>query len=249
MFLLVCLLLAGGLCNEARATTWAPKKVNCPLRKTENTFMEVMSFGTYIYQWPSKFQLIFWPHTDPNVLYSCRKCRLTAFMWDFAEVPAESLPAIKSQLQASSAKPFDKPYYELPMSERLVIAEKVYSILGKEDVFWCQFYRVKGYHLEAEKNETGALAARGKALELCQKLLATKENAGMRKELLLISGAMKHFQGNDQGSLADLREAASLTYNSPKMDEERNGNYDKYLSGLLKEYVTRVESGVKPSNR
>ncbi len=44
-------------------TTWADKEFVCPVCKTQNTFGVIMSYGTYIYQWPSKYQFIFWPMT------------------------------------------------------------------------------------------------------------------------------------------------------------------------------------------
>ena len=234
---------------EANATTWAPKKVVCPLCKTENTFMEIMSYGTYIYSWPEKFQYIFWPLTDKNVLYSCKKCRLTAFMWDFGDLPSDKLPAIKRELEGAAVKPYEGPYSEVPMSARLQIAEKVYAVLGKDDSFWCQFYRVQGYHLEEEKRDPDAVAARGKALEICRRLLAAPENAGVRKQLLLISGAMRYFSNDNEGALKDLREAVTLKYQNPKLEPEQAANIDQYLSALLKEYIARIEGGVKPANR
>lgn len=246
----VFLLLLFTCClREVRATTWAPKNVVCPLCKTGNTFMDIASFGTYIYQWPEKFQFIFWPLTDTNVLYSCKKCRLTAFMWDFAEIPKERLPGIKTKLDALALKPIEGEYYKIPMSHRLDIAAEVYSIVGQDETFWCKFYRVKGYHYEAEKREVDAASARGKALEICQRQLAVKENAGTRKELLLISGAMRYFLNDNPAALKDLREAAELTYSNPKLDSEQSKNFNAYLSTLLKDYIARIETGVKPSNR
>jgi hypothetical protein len=211
--------------------------------------MDVMSYGTYIYQWPEKFQFIFWPLTDPNVLYSCKKCRLTAFMWDFAEIPKDKLPLIKTKLDTLALKPVEGEYYKVPMTQRLDIAAEVYSVLGQDETFWCKFYRVKGYHCEAEKKEADASSARGKALEICQKQLAVKDNAGARKELLLIAGAMRYFLNDNPAALKDFREAAELTYSTPKLDAEQSKNFNAYLSALLKEYIARIEAGAKPGNR
>jgi len=178
VLVLFLLLSLAGCLREVSATTWAPKDVVCPLCKTVNTFMDVMSYGSYIYQWPERFQFIFWPLTDTNVLYSCKKCRLTAFMWDFVEIPKEKLPAIKARLDTLALKPVEGEYTKVPMSARLDIAAEVYSIVGQDETFWCKFYRVKGYHYEAEKKEVDAAAARAKALEICQRQLAVKESAG-----------------------------------------------------------------------
>lgn len=246
---LFLVLLFTGVLKEASATTWAPKEVVCPLCKTSNTFMDVMSYGSYIYQWPEKFQLIFWPLTDTNVLYSCKKCRLTAFMWDFAEIPKEKLTVIKTKLDTLALKPVQEAYNKIPVSQRLTIAAEVYLALGEDETFWCKFYRVKGYHYEEEKREEDAAAARGKALEICQRQLAAKENSGVRKELLLISGAMRYFLNDNPAALKDLREAAELTYSNPKLDAERSKNFNEYLSALSNEYIARIEAGAKPGNR
>ena len=246
---LFLLLFFVGCVREVRATTWAPKEVVCPLCTTKNTFMDVMSYGTYIYQWPEKFQFIFWPLTDANVLYSCKKCRLTTFMWDFAEIPKEKLRDIKAKLDTLALKPFEGEYYKIPMSLRLDIAAEVYSVMGQDETFWCKFYRVKGYHYESEKREIEAASARAKALEICQKQLAAKENAGIRKELLLISGAMRYFLNDNPTALKDFREAAELSYISPKLDSEQSKNYNNYLAAVLKDYIARIEAGVRPGNR
>lgn len=247
--ILFLLLLFSGPLKEVSATTWSPKEVVCPLCKTSNTFMEVMSYGSYIYQWPEKFQLIFWPLTDTNVLYSCKKCRLTAFMWDFAEIPKEKLTAIKTKLDTLALKPVEEAYNKIPMSQRLDIAAGIYTVLVQDEAFWCRFYRVKGYHYEAEKREADAASARGKALEICQRQLAAKEDPGARKELLMISGAMRYFLNDNAGALKDLREAAELTYNNAKLDAEQSKNFNEYLSALLKDYIARIQAGAKPGNR
>jgi len=50
------------------STTWADQEFVCPVCQTKNIFGVVTSYGSYIYQWPSKYQYIFWPLTDGHVL-------------------------------------------------------------------------------------------------------------------------------------------------------------------------------------
>ena len=250
-FLLVGALLAG-LSGAALSTTWAPHKVKCPLCGAENDFRAIMSYGGYIYNWPSKFQLIFWPLTDRSAVYACKNCRLSAFMGDFEKLPKEKHQAVKNALKDVK---FDKEYAsysEIPMTQRLRVAEKVYALLDKDDEFWCRFYRVLAYHYDDERSQAKddkarealqkeADAARRKAVELVEKLLAAKDRAGQRKEALLIRGAMRHFLRDDKAALADFEEAAKLTYRNKALaeagDPEAEKNADEYLSGLLKEYT------------
>src|SRR5687768_16658649 len=99
--LATCVLVAAfvlGASVRAFATTWFPQEHTCPVCKTKNTFLVIGSYGSYIYQWPEKFQLIFWPVTDSPTMYSCKKCHLTTFMWDFEKTPKEKHAEILKQL-------------------------------------------------------------------------------------------------------------------------------------------------------
>ena len=58
------------------------------------------SYGSYIYQEPSKLQLIFWPYTDTPAWYSCKKCRLSVFMEDFDKVPPEKIAELRQMLHS-----------------------------------------------------------------------------------------------------------------------------------------------------
>lgn len=233
--------------KTALATTWSPVEVTCPVCHTNNTFREIMSFGTYIYQWPSKYQLIFWPYTDSNVLYSCKKCHLTAFMGDYQKVPKEKIAALELTLKPVSLPKVDE-YTQIPMSQRLLVAEKVYSVLGRDDEFWSHFYRVLGYHYEDEGKQKEAEQARRKVLEIVWRMLANQDNTGIRKELLYISGAMRFFLKDKEGALKDLKEAAALTYRSKDLTPEKSANADKYLSNLIESYIKIIQEGKPPRN-
>ncbi len=252
-------LLVLSLSARASATTWAPAEVECPVCKTKNTFLEVMSYGSYIYSWPSKYQLVFWPLIDSPVLYSCKNCRLTAFMWDFREVPKEKHAEMRKQLAGFKLEPakgggddhslmggVKTPYTAIPMTDRLAAAEKVYEMLGRDDEFWCRFYRVVGYHAEAEKRQPQADEARRKALARAELMLADKANAGLRKELLYITGAMRFLLKDEPGALKDFREALALKYENKKLEAARNASYDEYLTTLLREYLQKLEEPQKP---
>jgi tetratricopeptide (TPR) repeat protein len=231
------------LTAAAAATTWSPQEMTCPLCNTENEFYAVASWGTYIYQWPSKFQLIFWPYTDANVLYSCKDCELTCFMSDFEDIPAEKHDALR---EASAEVDFGgdyATYAEITMSARLAAAEKVYAAWGRDDDFWCHFWRVAGYHYEAEGKVEEAAEARREALEIAETLMAEEKRAGERKEFLTIAGAMRHLTGDDAGALRDFEEALALTYENAGLAADRNEDSDGYLTALLQEYVAKVEGG------
>jgi hypothetical protein len=234
--------------------TWFPKEFECPICKTKNIFMVWGSYGSYIYQDPSKYQLIFWPYTEGAAWYSCKKCRLSIFMGDFESIPAEKIPELRHVLEATtlpkqperSAKEsmVNPPYLEIPTPAKLAVAEKVYRSLGKtDDEFWNHFYRVVGYH---SSKPAEADQARQESIAITEKLLADQANDGRRKELLYVLGAMRHFVGNDPGALKAFAEAGKLDYASKDLKPEQNKGYDEYLSKLINEYVEMIRKGEGP---
>ena len=237
---------------RAGAITWFPREFECPVCHTKNTFLTWGSYGSYIYQDPSKFQLIFWPFTDRPTVYTCKKCHLSTFMSDFEDVPKEKHEEILKALEgvkleyseAGSAYYKEAEYLKIPVTQRLLAAGAVYKVLGSDDDFWCHFYRVLGYHYEAEENQAKADEARRAALDIALRMLGDKERADRRKEFLVITGAMRHFLRDDAAALRDFREALALKYGNKSLEAENVKNYDEYLTELLREYVKKL--GGKP---
>jgi uncharacterized protein (DUF2225 family) len=242
---------------EASWITWFPKEVECPICKTKNIFMVWGSYGSYIYQDPSKYQLIFWPYTDTPTVYSCKKCRLTVFMDDFEKIPTEKIPELRKVLETISlpAQPDRSekdslehpPYLEIRTSDRIAAAEKVYRALGKnDDEFWNHFYRVLAYHYDRHEKHDEADKARKQSIAITEKQLAGKTNEGERKELLYLLGAMRHFTRDDEGALKAFAEAEKVQFHRSDLTAEQNNNYNTNLSLLIKEYTELIKKGEGP---
>ena len=227
-------------------TTWADKEVDCPVCETKNTFQTPASWGSYIYRWPSKYQYIFWPTTHRNFIYTCSSCRLSMYMWDFEKFPKEKFKGLEKKLTALKMDEAEH-YYLVPMSQRLAAAEITYTALKKDEEFWCKFYRIKGYHLDAEGNEEGAKEARGATLETLTQMMDDKTNAARKKELLFTAGSMRHFMGESKAALADLEAAAKLTYGHG--DAKQAKNLDTYLSEVIEDFITQVKAGEGPGKK
>lgn len=168
------------------------------------------------------------------------------FMWDFEEVAKDKLPAIKKQLEGVSIATAFSDYAKVPMSQRLEIAEKVYSGLSMPEPFWCRFYRILGYHYAYEKNSAKADESRKKALSSAQKMLDNKDQEMPVKELLVITGAMKHFLKDDEGAITDLNQALKVKYQNKSLDEENNNNGEQNLNALVKDYLDKIKSPKPP---
>ncbi len=220
------------------ATTWFPTEVTCPVCGTVNTFQIPGSYGSYVYQEPSKLQYVFWPATTDKFLYTCKQCRLTAYMGDFEAVPRDKVAELAKVLEreAKIEGPL-VPYFEIPMVARLPIAEKVYAALGRDDKFWCEFRRVQGYHLEAAGRADEARAARLSALEIAEKLLSGP--SATRKETLVIAAAMRKVTGDSAGAKRELEEAKTLTFESKELGVESSEGLNGYLDSLIEELLKR----------
>jgi uncharacterized protein (DUF2225 family) len=240
VFLLIRLFYPG----ESLAVTLFKAKTECPVCGTDNEFLALGSYGSYVYaQYP--LQLVDWPVTRSFPLYMCKTCKYTAFMWDFKKLPEDKRPEIRQILDSIEFNKSFKDYSELPVSTRLEVAEKVYSVWEKDDRFWCRFYRIMGYHYEKEGDTQKAFSARMEALSFVEKMLADAKNKGIQKELLLISGAMKHFLRDDGGATADFKKALKLTFQTKKYSEEKNKKADEYYTNFLKHYIKHLQEGSK----
>jgi hypothetical protein len=237
--------------------TWDPVVVECPVCKTKNVFLQWGSYGNYIYLDPSKYQLVFWPHTASPAWYSCKSCRFTTYMEDFKNPPGEKLEALRKLLKEvnlprqkelpEKESMVNPPYLTISTAERMLVAEKVYRlVLGtSDDQFWSHFFRVLGFRLDNENRGAEAAEARRKSLAITERLLADK-NSHPRKELLYIAGAMKHFLRDDAAALKFFQEAKASAYSEQKLNAAEKKNADEYISALIKDYIDMIKKGKGP---
>jgi hypothetical protein len=167
-------------------------------------------------------------------------------MWDFKGFPKDKVESTRKLLEDVKLRGEYKTYTDIPVSEKLQVAEKVYQTLNRDDDFWSHFYRVLGYHLAQEKKSEQAKVARLRSLEITQRMLADPANVGRKKELLFLAASMHHFTGDDATAVRELHAARDLTFHDPKGDEKRSTGYDDYLSALIKEFIPAIEQQKVP---
>lgn len=224
------------LAFNVNATTWFPAKHTCPVCKEKSTFQEIGSYGSYIYNWPEKYQYLFWPLTDNASVYCCPKCYFSTYMWDFDSIPENKVDTIRKFLTTVKLDEKYKDYLDIPMTTRLEIAENVYKILGQDSQFWCKFYRVQGYHYDLKKNKEKAKESRLKSIDYARLMLMDSVYFGQEKEIIFIIAAMNNFIGQKDSAIIYLDKASSLTYENKKLEEENVKGLDEYLTDLIKQY-------------
>ncbi|MBI3221180.1 MAG: hypothetical protein HYZ44_16850 [Bacteroidetes bacterium] len=160
-------------------------------------------------------------------------------MWDFDSLDVSKIPLVKEYLKDKTTSVKTTDYLKIPITERLEIAEGVYKVLERDDEFWSKFYRVKGYHYDAVKDENKARENRTKALEIAEKMKLNVDNEGRLKEILLITGGMKYFLNKKDSAKNDFRTALTLTYKSKDSKPDKDANINKYLDKVLSDFLEK----------
>jgi tetratricopeptide (TPR) repeat protein len=198
---LVTLLLGG----PTFATTWAPSEKTDPLTGEKVSAQEIMSYDSYIYNWPSKYDLVFWPLTDENWICLNPKNGYAAFNDDFERLSDEEKKVLTDWL-AKNYKPAQPPTSH---KEKLAWLEKVYGQRKMNDDFWCRFYRLMAYIDRDDVNRS--LAYVQKALPLLKRSLDQDPKGTDRLEVLYLLGEYHRRLGESKkaeeyfGQVKDVR--------------------------------------------
>ncbi len=223
------------------AETWTDRQVACPVCGTIGTFKTPASYGSNVYMKETNIQLLFWPHTDNYSFYSCKHCGFTSFMSDYTDFDSTYKQKVADLLKSEKIKADFVNYYDYPIVKRLDLAEKCYKAMDKDDYFWCQFYRLKGYYLEQERDSAGARVNRTKALGLAEKMLKNEKFKPISKELMLIMSSMYYYIGKYDDAWAYGKRSKMYIYKGINMPQEDAARLNEVLLGFTEELLMRIE--------
>lgn len=138
-FLIVALISA----KISHATLVGKEKEQCPVCEREIEVLHWGSFGSYIYQRESKYDLIYFPFDDPRFIWTCPNCGYAQTYNLFADINEKQKKQIREFLTDKW-----KPQTEDNISPetRFDQAILVNKFLGKDDHFWAWFNRILVYH-------------------------------------------------------------------------------------------------------
>ncbi len=220
------ILLAFLIAGTVHATTWAPSEKTDPLTGEKVSSQNIMSYGGYIYNWPSKYDLVFWPLTHENWICLNPKNGYTAFSNDFEEVSDEDKKTLKQWL-AKNYNPTQAPNLH---KEKLAWLEKVYQQRKMDDDFWSQFYRLMAYiHREDHKK---SLTYVNKAMPLLKKKLKTNPQGIEKIEVLFLLGEYNRRLGDLKKSKKYFSQVKITKYKD-KQGKEQVGH--PYFIGLIQD--------------
>jgi hypothetical protein len=216
----------------AAATTWVAADIDDPLapgRKCEG--QQPASWGSYIYHWPSKWDQVFWPHVDPEGVWTCPASGLVAFMGDLELTDAEKakLRAYLDALPERSVR---------SRAGQLARLEAVYALREKDEEFRILLLRVLAYAHEELGDAAAAAKYRADAMARMRTALAGTLDASTRAEYLFVAAAYAREAGDAAQSDRDL---AALAAHLPTLQGDAAG-YGEYLGELLED-VRRIEPG------
>lgn len=228
-----CLVLTFVFASIANATTWSePERIADPLQSNSHCLVESpTSWGGYIYQWPSKYDQVFWPRTDPKGIWFCSKSGFTAFIGDFELTPNEK--AAVAEKLATFYKPINKP----TLREKLVLLEKSYGARNQDTRAKIELLRVLAYYHEADLRDfDGAAALRHKAQEMIEAALSTERRPACRMQYLFVSAVYNR----EFGDLAKSEAAAKLLKQAL---QEHKDSRDGEIAGMV-EYLTELSQDI-----
>ncbi len=231
VMLMVC------LAHQSHATTWANTTVDDPFADATCDVSEPASFGSYVYDWPSKYDAIYWPYTESRWIWVCPTSGYVSFGDDFSELTEEEKSRIKPALAQMNAEGGVGTIHDT-----LVRLERLYEIRDKDQAFWAWLYRVLAYwhNEDAEK----ALAYRQKALTLIEQLIDDTPAGFKRITYLYLMGDYNRQLGNDDLARQYFAEARAVKWT----DEDGNELVGApYYDEIIDERLKLMEEHEQPS--
>jgi len=210
----------------ARATTWGEATLTDPLTGEKIAARTIMSFGSYIYEWPSKYDLVFWPMTDENFIVLNPANGYAAFNDEFEKLAPEEIEKLKEWLPRNY-DPERRPKTHL---EKLAWLERVYEQRQMKPDFWRRFYCLMAYMLRDDAERS--LSYVKKALPLLEAELEAGPEGVARLEVLFLLGEYHRRLGDNEKARAFFGEVRRTPF-TDKDGKTRSGH--PYFVGLVRE--------------
>jgi tetratricopeptide (TPR) repeat protein len=211
---------------SALATTWAPAEKIDPITGQKIKVKEIMSYGSYIYNWPSKYHLVFWPLTDQNFIWFSDESGYAAFGNDFEKLNKEQKDQLAGWLK-ENYNPANQPVTHI---EKLHWLEKVYAQRNMDDDFWCRFYRLMAYTYQDD--EMKSIQYVKKAFPLLEKKLKRDPSWIERIESLYLLGDYSRQMGKIEEAKKYFEQVKKEKFKDQK-GQERVGH--PYFLQLVKD--------------
>lgn len=141
----------------AQAITWVETEVEDPISGAICEVDDIGSHGSYVFDYPSKYEGIYFPFTDSEWMWFCPESGYAAFASDFEGLDEDEVVAVRGFLAEHYTSAALDP--EDPLS-LLRWMERIYEVRDEDDEFWAHFHRVAAFWYAAATNRHRAAAFR-----------------------------------------------------------------------------------------
>ena len=208
--------------NSVFATILAPEDKKDPFTGEKVVVHSIVSYGSYIYQYPSKYDLVFWPLTEESWIFLSESSGYAGFSGDFEIKDSE-----KEKLEAWLKENYDPKKKPKTHLEKLVWLGKVYENRETDPKFWSTYYRLMVWM--TRKDKAKSLEYVRKVLPLLEKQLKDKPKGLKRIDLNYLLAEYQRRIGERERARELFEQVPKLKY-VDKDGAEQTGN--AYLTGL-----------------
>ena len=186
------------------AVTVGGRDVDCPVCGHTFAVKTYASYGSYVYEWESKYDLIYFPASERFWFWLCPKCGYAQtgdWFEGISDQDARRLRAIFEE----EWEPLSSD--EIPFTLKLDRVIRTNRLLGRDESFWRDFNRVLIYHYRSESHE--------QTLRLAQEEIALLERDSpgdreARKRRLYLLGEYHRMLGSDEQARVYLNQSLEL---------------------------------------
>jgi tetratricopeptide (TPR) repeat protein len=229
----VAILLLGA--TLAHAITFAPGTRDDPFAPGKKCDAPMLaSYGDYVYDWPSKYDLIFAPRDYPQWIWRCESSGYVSFPHEFGSFNNDAEKArIAAYLTQANFGP-KLTALKSGMSDALYQhLEKIYALRDPDEVTRAYLMRYLAWQ---HRNKPAADAYRRKAVEIYKKLLAAKTLKEVDLlEALYILGFYSYKLGQKAEATKYFDQLKTTVTTDPKTREQKRGA--PFLENLAKDVL------------
>jgi len=194
-----------------------PIKVIDPISQDSVVVQEIVSYGGYIYNWPSKYDGIYWPLTDEQNIRFNPKSGYIAFGNDFSKITPDEIDKVRKYLETN----YDSETPPKSFEEKLNWLFKVYTARGCDIDFRIRFNRLMSY-ISREDQEL-SLTYRKKTIELEKNNLDRRDPDFSLAESYYIIGFYSKLLGKESDSNKYFLKLENFIWKTEEGNIDENG--------------------------
>jgi len=212
---------------NATATKWGETNVSDPIKSgSECKVSEVLSSGSYVYNWASKYDQIFFPYISSAAIWFCKDSGYISFMGDFNDISTEEKTKISDYLEKNPQNNIRS------LLSKLKLIEKIYSFRNISPELNNRNKRILAYLYEQKGKFEIANGFRKAALSQIYEFLKTDLTKYKRLEYLYVAANYERQLGNISNSDLKLK---TLINEIKNIQDEELKSFGKYLLELSNE--------------